>query len=152
MAQCPGRCGIDRFENFGIDLGQHAAIGQTERQHAGRRAEAENADEKQCPDQFRNAAQEGQQAARYGVERRLFAPGTGREIAHRYGDQAGQRHAGRGDGQGFERCLGEVADELGPGFERQETRQEVADDLEVARIEQGAGFDGGRLKQWPENE
>jgi hypothetical protein len=105
---------VDRFENFGIDLGQHAAVGQAQRQHAGRRPEAEDADENQRPDQFGNAAQDGEQAAGDRVQGWLFAPGAAGQIAQRHGDHKGQRHAGGGDGQRFQRRLGEIAEELRP--------------------------------------
>ncbi len=152
VAQRPGWGGVDRFEDFSIDLGQHAAVSQAQRQHAGRRAEAKDANENERPDQLGNAAQDSQQTARDGVQRGLFAPGTGGQIPHRHGDQEGQRHAGRGDGQRLERRLGEVAHELGAGFRRQKTGQEVADDLEVARVEERARLDPGGLKQRPEDD
>jgi hypothetical protein len=124
-----GRRGVDRFEDFGIDLGQHAAVGQAQRQHAGRRTEAEDADEDQRPDQFRNAAQDGQQAARDRVQGRLFAPGATRQVGQRHGEQEGQRHAGGGDGQRFQRRLAEVAEEFRTRLRRQEAGQEVSRSL-----------------------
>ena len=49
-AQGLGRPSIDGFEDFRIDLGQHAAVGQPQGQHPRRRPETEDAHENQRPD------------------------------------------------------------------------------------------------------
>ena len=81
----------------------------------------------------------------------VFPPGSGGQAGERHGEQEGQRHAGGGDGQGFQRRLGQVAEEFAP-FPAAEGREEMADDLQVAGIEQRARFDLGGLEEGPQDD
>ena len=53
--------GLAALEDLGIDLAEHAGIGQRDREHAGGRPEPDHAHEHQRPDQLGYAAQRGQQ-------------------------------------------------------------------------------------------
>ena len=52
-----GRALVDRFEDFRVDLTEHAGVGDGNRQHASRRPKANGAHEQQSPDDLRHAAQ-----------------------------------------------------------------------------------------------
>ena len=79
-----------------MDLGQHAAVGQAEGQHAGRRPEAEDAHEDERPDQFGDAAQHGEQGAQAMVQpERANTARPGADFSHRQHarGQRRERHA-----------------------------------------------------------
>ena len=61
LEQRARRARVARFEDLGVDLAEHAAVGDREREHAGARAEAERANEDERPDDLGDRAQHGEQ-------------------------------------------------------------------------------------------
>jgi hypothetical protein len=152
---------VGRFEDFGVDLAEHAAVGDRQRQHAGGRSEAEYPHQHQRPDDLRNCAQEGQQRAPGGAQRAAteaarprteerHRQGAGAQDRQRYRDQQGQRDPGGGNRQRLQRRLEQQAEKLGRRRGRQEAGEKSAHHLQVVGLEQRPGPEFGEQQKWPQ--
>ena len=151
LAQGVGWAAVDRFEDFGIDLAQHAAVGQAEGEYAGSRPEAEDAHEDERPDELGHAAQHGEDEAGAGAQLGAFARRVADPVGEWQCQEHGERQPGGGDGQRFERGAREQGEEKSVARGRQEAGEKAADDLQVAGVEERARAHPGGLGERPED-
>jgi len=154
---------VDRLEDFRIDLAEHAAVSDGDGQYTRSRPQAHGANEQQCPDDFRHAAQKDQQAPHRHAHQarppaRSAAPGCRAQRQGAAGQKAGgdrqqqrQGHAGGGNGQGLQGRGVQQLEELGIVRRRPEGAGEVGDLLTVFRLQQDPRVQLAQLQPWPQH-
>ena len=151
---------VAAFQNIAVNLAQHAAVSEGNRQHPRRRPQTDHAHEDQRPHQLGDAAQHDQHPAqqlpqqrrqrRHAAGQRRDRQGPRRQQRGGYRHHQRQRDAGGGDGHGAPGLACHQEQEIPVRRGREKRRQKRQRRPAALRIEQYPGPELGGHEQRPQ--
>ena len=156
------RRGVGALQDLGVDLAQHPAVGQRDRQHARARSQADHAHQHQRPHEFRHRAQHDQhrphrpaqrrRPRRHAAAQRRHGQPRRRQQRQRHRDHPGERQPDRRHRHGAPGVGGEHGQELEVDARRQELPGKAHRRAKAALVQQLPGPELAPDQQRPQHD